>query len=71
MMAREHYHNSRAFTVIDTSPSLMKGKQHGHTGMRRPSVCTRAEYTGSAFALQTLLCLSTGVKGRPLSTLED
>lgn len=71
MMASEYYHNSRAFTVIDTSPSLMKGKQHEHTGMRRSSVCTRAEYTGSASTLQTLLCLSVGVKGLPLYTLED
>lgn len=34
-------------------------------------MCTRAEYTGCASTLQTLLCLRMGVKGLPLYTLED
>lgn len=71
MMKSKSYYNSRAFTVIDTSPILMKSKQHEHTDRRRTTVCTRAEYTGSPCTLQTLLCLRMGVKGLPLYTVED
>lgn len=60
----------KGFTVIDTSPSLMKGKQHEHTYMRPTVVCTRAEYTSSPSSLQTLPCLRRGVRGLALYTLE-
>lgn len=71
LMKSEYSWNSRAFTIIDTSPSLMKGKQHEHTDVSRTVVCTRAEYTSAASTLQTLLCLRIRVKGLALYTLED
>jgi len=45
-------------TVMDTSCSLMKGKQPEHTGGEGSRCVPRAERTGFASSLQTLLCLS-------------
>ena len=70
-MDSECPYSSKDFTVIDTFPCLMNGKQHDHTDRRRTIVCTRAEYTRCASTLQTLLCLRMGVKGHPWHTLED
>lgn len=71
MMENKYCRYSRAFIVMDTSRSLMKGKQREHTDRRRIVVYTRAEHPGSASTLQTLLCLRMGVKGLFLYTLED
>lgn len=71
IMENKYHCNSRAFAVIDTSRSLMKGKQREHTDGRWTIVYPRAEYPGSASTLLTLFYLKMGVKGFTVYTLEE
>lgn len=47
VMKSKSSQNSRAFSMIGTSPGQMEGKQHEHTDVRGTVVCTRAVYTSS------------------------